>query len=161
MTTDAFIHFDQIAGEAEDKEFLESIEVLAWNWGVQWQGDLYSREKSRGVAAVRHFTFQHHVDSATTALLSRCCTGALVPKVRFVMRRAAGSSALRFVEVLFQDVRLVDVSMGHAAATEGLPVESVTFAFERVSFDYIPQARKGAGRGRHNFTWAVPAAGPR
>jgi type VI secretion system secreted protein Hcp len=119
----------------------------------------HTAPKGRGAVAVDHFTFQHNVDLATVALLQKCQQNYLVPKVTFVMRKAAGSAPLPYVEILFQQVRLVDISMGQTAVGAGLPLESVTFAFERVSFDYTPQSRKGAGKGRHNFSWSIPSAG--
>jgi type VI protein secretion system component Hcp len=39
------------------------------------------------------------------------------------------------------------------------PVETVSFAFETVEYDYASQSAKGGGKGSNVFTWRADSAG--
>jgi type VI protein secretion system component Hcp len=34
MTIKMFLNIDQVPGEAQDKDYKDTIEVQGWNWGV-------------------------------------------------------------------------------------------------------------------------------
>lgn len=155
---DCFISLDQIPGEAHDAAFAGAIEVLGWTWGLSSKGDQVMGRGPKAAADVRHFTFRHQVDSATAGLWSRCATNILVPNALLTQRRAGGSSAQRFLEIKFKQVRIVDVSV--TMSEENLiPEETVAFAFESVTMDYSPQAATGGAQsGRHSFNWISGAS---
>ncbi|HZH05731.1 MAG TPA: type VI secretion system tube protein Hcp [Lautropia sp.] len=155
---DCFLSLDQVPGEANDGDFPGTIEVIGWNWGASQRGDQVMGSAARAAADVRHFRFEHQVDSATAGLLSRCVTNALIPNATLTQRRAGGSAAQRFLEIKFKQVRIVDVSL--VMSDESLiPRETVSFAFESVTLDYTPQAKSGAAQGgRHSFNWIAGTA---
>jgi type VI secretion system secreted protein Hcp len=155
---DCFLSLDQVPGEAHDAEFAGAIEVLGWTWGASSRGDQPVGSGARAAADVRHFTFEHHVDSATSGLWSRCTTHVLIPNATLTQRRAGGSAAQRFLEIKFKQVRIVEVSLAMAGANL-IPREVVSFSFETVTMDYTPQSRSGSAQsGRHSFTWIAGTA---
>ena len=152
---DCFISLDQVPGEAQDAAFAGAIEVRGWTWGASSKGSQVMAGGPKAMADVRHFTFEHLVDSATAGLWSRCVTNALIPNGQLTQRRAGGPSAQRYLEIRFKQVRIVDVSV--AMSDENLiPLEKVTLAFEYVTLDYTPQAAQGGSQsGRHSFNWVA------
>ena len=152
---DCFISLDQVPGEAQDAAFAGAIEVRGWSWGASSKGSQVMAGGPKAMADVRHFTFEHLVDSATAGLWSRCVTNALIPNGQLTQRRAGGPSAQRYLEIRFKQVRIVDVSV--AMSDENLiPLEKVTLAFESVTLDYTPQAAQGGSQsGRHSFNWVA------
>ena len=155
---DCFISLDQVPGEAQDADFAGAIEVLGWTWGASSRGDQAVGSGPRSAADVRHFSFEHQVDSATAGLWSRCVTNMLIPNATLTQRRAGGASAQRLLEIKFKQVRIVDVSLAMAGANL-IPREVVAFAFESVTMDYTPQSRLGGAQsGRHSFTWVAGTA---
>ena len=155
---DCFISLDQVPGEAQDADFAGAIEVLSWTWGASSRGDQAGGTAVRAAADVRHFSFEHQADSATAGLWSRCVTNVLIPNATLTQRRAGGSSAQRFLEIKFKQVRIVDVALAMAGANQ-IPRETVSFAFESVTMDYTPQSRQGGAQsGRHSFNWIAGAA---
>lgn len=155
---DCFISLDQVPGEAQDSSFKGAIEVLSWNWGANSRGDQVAGTAVRAAADVRHFRFQHLLDSATAGLWSRCVSNVLIPNAVLTQRRAGGSSAQRFLEIKFKQVRIVDVALTMAEENP-MPEEVVTFAFESVTLDYTPQSAAGASQsGRHSFNWIAGTA---
>jgi type VI secretion system secreted protein Hcp len=155
---DCFISLDQVPGEANDGEFSGTIEVVGWSWGASQRGDQVMGSSARSAAEVRHFRFEHQVDSATAGLLSRCVTNVLIPNATLTQRRAGGSAAQKFLEIKFKQVRVVDVSL--TMSEESLiPRETVSFSFESVTLDYTPQSKAGVAQsGRHSFNWIAGTA---
>jgi type VI secretion system secreted protein Hcp len=155
---DCFISLDQIPGEANDADFAGTIEVSGWTWGASQRGDQVMGSGARAAADVRHFRFEHQVDSATAGLWSRCVTNLVIPNATLTQRRAGGSAAQRFLEIKFKQVRIVDVSL--VMSDDNLiPRETVAFAFESVTLDYTPQAKAGGAQsGRHSFNWIAGTA---
>ena len=157
-TSDCFLSLDQVPGEAQDSAFPGHIEVVGWNWGVSSRGDQVMGATPRAAADVRHFTFRHLVDSASSGLWSRCVTNAMIPNGLLTQRRAGGTAAQRFLEIRFKQVRIVDVAVTMSDESQ-IPLETVSFAFESVTMDYTPQAAiGGAQSGRHSFTWMAGSA---
>jgi len=158
MAGDAFIQIDQIAGEAEDKDYAGAIEVDGWQWGLKRDSAPPTQGERRGATQVRHFTFSHAIDAASPQLMHRCATGAPVAKAVLTMRRAGGA-ALRYLEATFNNVVIIEVSTGLPAGAE-TAIESVSFAFESVIYDYTPQSRKGQERGgKLSFSWHTRSVG--
>jgi type VI secretion system secreted protein Hcp len=157
MSSDCFINMDQVPGEAHDKDFAGAIEVIAWNWGISWRGDL-SKNTRKGTADVGHFTFNHHLDSASAGLLHRCALGIPVPKATLTQRRAGGKAAQNFLVIKFKDVRIVQVALASGSAGD-YPQEEVAFSFQSVAFEYAPQSGTGANQsGKHTFNWTAGTA---
>ena len=155
---DCFLSLDQVPGEAHESAFAGHIEVVGWNWGVSSRGDQVMGAAPRAAADVRHFTFRHLVDSATSGLWSRCVTNMIIPNGLLTQRRAGGTAAQRFLEVRFKQVRIVEVAVTMSDEYQ-IPLETVSFAFESVTMDYTPQAAiGGAQSGRHSFTWIAGSA---
>jgi type VI secretion system secreted protein Hcp len=155
---DCFLSLDQVAGEANDGDFAGTIEVVGWTWGASSRGDQVMGSGARSAADIRHFRFEHQVDSATAGLLSRCVTNLLIPNATLTQRRAGGSVAQRFLEIKFKQVRIVDVSLT-MSEDNLIPREAVSFSFEQVTLDYTPQAKTGAAQsGRHSFNWIAGTA---
>lgn len=154
--SDCFLKLDQIPGESvdADKELSGAIEVSTWRWGANWSGELRSKGGKTGPGDIRHFTFTHKVDSATTGLMGRCLAGQVVPKAVLTMRRAGGK-AQTYLRITFEKVRIVKVDLVHAHSDQ-LPDEEVTFAFKQVLVRYMPQGAEGADKGGPTtFNWIV------
>jgi len=157
-SSDCFLSLDQVPGEAQDADFAGAIEVTGWNWGASSRGDLVTGAGNRSAADVRHFSFEHQVDSASAGLWSRCVTSVPIPNATLTQRRAGGSPAQRLLEIKFKQVRIVEVSLVMSGANL-IPRETVSFAFESVTMDYTPQSKSGGAQsGRHSFNWIAGTA---
>ncbi len=155
MSGDCFIKFEQVPGETEDKEFAGAIDVVGWNWGVERSGNsVIGQKRTRSAADVKAFEFRHHTDSASAGLMQRCYNNTLIKTAVLSMRRAGGK-AQKYLEIRFKNVQITRVMLLHDEANE-IPVESVTFSFEAVDFDYTMQSKEGADKtGRHSFGWTL------
>lgn len=151
---DCFMQMDQISGESADAEYKDAIMVTGWRWGVNWRAEFAATGKSAGKGDVQHFSFSHLIDTASPALMARCVAGKEIPTATLSVRRAGGSAQL-FAKIKFEKVRLVnvDVALGNG---NDLPEETVTFSFQRVTYEYAAQAGRGGQRGGWvPFNWTA------
>ncbi|MCL4746154.1 MAG: type VI secretion system tube protein Hcp [Burkholderiaceae bacterium] len=155
MSGDCFITIDEVTGEAQDKEFAGAIDVLSWEWGVNWSGNrAVVSGGRRGSADVRVFEFTHRLDNASAPLMNRCFLGTKLKKALVTMRRAGGSKAQSYLKITFSDVQVASVLAQHDADNL-IPLERVTLAFEAVKFEYTMQSREGGDKNNQSFDWRL------
>jgi type VI secretion system secreted protein Hcp len=149
---DCFIKLDQVRGESEDPEYRGAIQVTGWRWGAHWAEQSGMSGTRTGRGSVQAFSFTHLIDTASPSLMLRCVQGAQLPTATLAMRRAGGT-ALTYLKLVFKKVRIVAVELTQDGSGE-VPVETVSFSFESVEYDYVPQgAAGGAGGGASSMNW--------
>jgi type VI secretion system secreted protein Hcp len=147
-----------IAGEAQDSDHKNEIEVLGWAWGMAGKRDVASG-LATGRRTMREITILKRVDKASTPLMSALSTNELV-KGKLTLRKA-GKTPLEYLKLSFENglVNSYDVEAGNVSGTATV-VERVTFSFQKITVEYTPQGPDGRAQGGMTFTdqWA-PGAG--
>jgi len=74
MATDMFLDLGQkIKGEAVDAAFKDTIQVLAWSWGVSNSGTFHmGKGGGAGKANFQDISFTKYIDTASCPLISAC-----------------------------------------------------------------------------------------
>ena len=135
-----------IKGEAVDAKHATEIDVLSWTWGMHAHSAMAGSGKS-SKATLDELRVVKRIDSASTALMSTLRGNELVKKATLTVRKAGGEP-LEYVKIILQDARITDVSLEtHDAEV----VEKVSFAFQRISVQYVPQGADGQARGSMTF----------
>jgi len=105
------------------------ITVLSYHWGA-------SRPDDTGPAVVHDFSFVKHVDPATPALFTMCCSGERADTAVFLARRKT-TGPDEVLQYTFTDVAVVAVRPGGSAeARDDMPIEEVTLTFRKCEIDY-------------------------
>ena len=146
MASDAFLEIDGIKGESTDKEFKDQIEVLSYNWGVSQMAS--GTASSSGGGSVARTDFQDlsivkELDSSSPLLNKACWGGTHIDKVTLRLNRAAGEKRVKYMEYKLENVIISSVSIGGGGG--GVPTESVTFNYGKLTTTYTKQARQGGG----------------
>jgi len=139
-----------IAGEAQDSDHKNEIEVLGWSWGMAGKRDVASGLAS-GRTTVRELSILKRVDKATTPLMNACRTNEMI-KGTLTLRKA-GKSPLEYLKISFENglVNSYDVQAGDTSGSPTL-VERVTFSFEKITIEYTPQGADGRAQGGMTYT---------
>ncbi len=155
MASEIFLKVDGIKGEATDVNHKDEIEVLSWSWGVAQVPLPSGGGGASGKASVSEFVVGKLVDKASPNLLRSCLTGKHIREVELTQRRAGGGKT-NFLRITLKDARIS--SMSDAAAGEGTrPTESVSIAFGKVIYEYIPQKPNGQPDTPVALKWDVGA----
>ena len=135
-----------IKGEAGDAKHTGEIDILSWSWAMSSRSAMAAAGPS-GRATLDELRVVKKIDSASTALMAGLRSNELVKKATLVVRKA-GSDPLEYLKITLQDARITNVALD----TENTEVvERVSFAFQRITVDYVPQGQEGAGRGGMSF----------
>ena len=140
-----------IKGEAQDDVHKGEIEVLSWSWGMQAKSSLGGGVAS-GKASVRELKVVKKIDSASTALMSALRSNEPIQKAVLTLRKA-GKSQLEFFKVTIEQGRVTSFDVEGGDASGGTDVlENVSFSFNKISVEYVPQGKDGQPMGGTTYT---------
>jgi len=152
---DCFLKIEGIDGESTDEKHEEWIEVLSYNHGVSQSG---GGDRSTGGGATegrcshKDFTIVKVLDKASPTLDLFCCKGEHIPTVDVELCRAAGMKE-KYMEYKMEDVIISSVSIGGGG---GLPTETVTFNYGKLTWNYIlTDHETGAPKGNVEKYWST------
>jgi type VI secretion system secreted protein Hcp len=140
-----------IKGEANDTAHENEIDVLSWSWGMQAQSSL-GGGVATGKAIIRELKIVKRVDSASTALMAALRSNELITKAILTLRKA-GKSPLEFLKITIEQGRVTGLTIeaGDRDATPDL-FEDLSFSFNKITVEYVPQGKDGQARGSMMFT---------
>ncbi len=159
MAVDIFCKIDGIDGESTDDKHKNWIEVLSFNWGVSQPVSMASATGGRtsGRADFQDFTITKVVDKATPDLYLYCVNGKHIPKVEIECCLATGEKHC-FQKFTLEDVVVSSVSPGGAAdAGENKPLETVTFNYGKIRWEYTPIDHTGKKGSTIKRGWDLEA----
>jgi type VI secretion system secreted protein Hcp len=139
-----------IKGEAQDSVHGNEIDVVSWTWGLQARPTLGGGSAS-GKAIAQELKVVKRVDSATTPLMSALKANEIITKAVLTQRKA-GKSQLEFFKVTIEQGRVTGLTI-EAGDKSGTPemFEHVTFTFNKITVEYVPQGPDGQARGAMQY----------
>lgn len=146
MASDAFLKIDGIKGESTDDKHKDQIEILSYNWGVSQMASGTASSSGGGTTARADFqdlSIVKELDSSSPLLNKACWSGTHIKEVTLELNRAAGDDRLKYMVYKLENVIVSSVSIGGGGG--GIPTESVTFNYGKITTTYTKQARPGGG----------------
>jgi type VI secretion system secreted protein Hcp len=157
MAGDSFLKIDGIPGESTDEKHKDWIEIMSYSSGVAQMG---AGDRSTGGAATggrcshQDISIVKSMDKATPTLNLYCCNGKHIPNVVIELCRATEKKT-KYMEYKMEDVMISSVSVGGAGGM-GLPTESVTFNYGKLTWNYIQTDHKtGEVKGNVEKFWSL------
>jgi len=157
MATDMFIKFTpELKGESKDKVHKDTIDVLAWSWGVSNSGSAHTGGgMGAGKANFQDLSFTKYVDLASADLIYDCASGKHLDKAELIVRKA-GEKPLEYLTITLTNVLVTSVSTGGSGGEDRL-TENVTLNFSKFQLDYKEQAKTGSEAGKGKVVWDIAA----
>lgn len=153
MAFDAYIHIDNIPGEALDEKHNQWIEILGYDFGISQSTSATASSAggaTSGRTSVTNFTFTKSLDSASCKLMEASCTGQHLKEVKLALCRAGGDK-LKYYEIILEEVIIAEYSQG---VDTGIPLEVVQLNYGRIKTTYTQQRRvDGSGGGNIAGGW--------
>jgi type VI secretion system secreted protein Hcp len=139
-----------IKGESQDDKHKDEIDVLCWSWGMEAHTPMSSAGASQK-ATINELNVSKRVDSASTALMIALRNNEEIKKAVLTVRKA-GKTAHEYLKITIQKGRItaVNVRSGNGDSPAEL-FEDVSFAFQRITVEYVPQGPDGQPRGAMLF----------
>ncbi len=156
MASDMFIKIDDIKGESQDKEHKDSIDVLAWSWGMSQSGTMHAGGGGGGgKVSIQDLSYTQWVDKSTPPLMKHCSNGAQFKEAKLTVRKAGGEKPLEYLIITMKDVIVTSVSTGGSGGEDRLTV-NITLNFREVKTEYQPQKPDGSkDGGAIPYSWNI------
>jgi type VI secretion system secreted protein Hcp len=140
-----------IKGESQDRDHAGEIDVVRWSWGMQARPSL-GGGGAAGKASINDLRIVKRVDSASTALMSALRSNEMISKAVLTLRKAGGSP-LEYLKITIEQGRVTGLTVEAGDDRGGAPelLEQVTFSFNKIAVEYVPQGADGQGRGAISF----------
>jgi type VI secretion system secreted protein Hcp len=139
-----------IKGESQDDQHKGEIEVVSWSWGMVAKPSLGAGTAS-GKATINDLRIVKRVDSASTALMGALRTNEPIQKAVLTLRKA-GKGQLEYLKITIEQGRVVSLIIDtvETASTPDI-VERVSFSFNKIEVEYVPQGKDGLRQGSMTF----------
>ncbi|MBM4061770.1 MAG: type VI secretion system tube protein Hcp [Planctomycetes bacterium] len=155
MASTIFCKIEGISGESTDANHKGEIELMSFSHGVSQPRSATASTAGGGTTGRCNHTdlsVVKELDSATPVLNQTCCTGKHIGSIVITLRRADGDKSIPYMVYKLSDVVISSVSVG--GSSDAVPVETLTFNYAKIEWEYTKQDRKGgAGSGKTNGTW--------
>jgi type VI secretion system secreted protein Hcp len=139
-----------IKGEALDDQHKGEIEVVSWSWGMQAKATL-GGGTATGKATINDLRIVKRVDSASTALMLALRTNEPIQKAVLTLRKA-GKSQVEYLKVTIEQGRVTSLTIdGGDPSGNADVVEKVSFSFNKIEVEYVPQGKDGLPQGGMTF----------
>lgn len=134
-----------INGESQEKGFEKQIQVLSHSWGMTQTGSsAHGGGLGSGKVSMQDFHFTMQMCTATPELQLHCATGHTIPTAVLTARKAGQKAQQqKFFTITFTEVMISSYQTGGSNASDGLPIESISFNYSKVEFEYFVQDDKG------------------
>lgn len=146
MAVDMFLKIGDIKGESTDKAHKETIDVLAWSWGMSQSGTTHmGGGGGSGKVSVQDLSVTKYVDASSNALMLACCNGTHYDEAKLTVRKAGGEP-LEYIKLTMKEVIVSSVSTGGSGGEDRL-TENIVLNFAEFKFEYQEQDEKGKPKG--------------
>jgi len=143
MAADFFLEIDGIKGEATDATHKEKIQLQSFSWGLSNSGNFASNAGGgAGKAVFQDFSFVMSMNKASPELFQSCATGKHIAKAQLICRKAGGKQE-EYLKASFTDILISSYQTGASARDDAVPMDSISFNFSKITFEYAPQKAGG------------------
>ncbi len=140
-----------IKGETSDDAHKGEIEILSWSWGMHARPSL-GGGGATGKAAVHELKVVKKIDSASTALMGALRSNELIVKAVLTLRKA-GKTQLEYLKITIEQGRVTSLTIEAGDKSGGADLfEHVSFSFNKISVEYVPQGKDGQALGGMTYT---------
>jgi len=147
----AYMKIGDIKGESLREGYVDAIEILSWNWGVDATSNGPGVRRSASAAACLPITAVKNVDKATPLLFLATLQGAVQRTADLEVIRDGPASSEPYLRIKLSDVIISSIFTGSASDT--VPTEQVSLIFGKIEFEYRPQEADGRMGEAVRFGW--------
>jgi type VI secretion system secreted protein Hcp len=158
MAVDMFLKLDGIMGESLDDKHKDEIVLESFSWGLSNPGaHNIASGAGAGRASFQDLHFTSKVSVASPKLMLHCATGEHIKTGQITFRRTDAQREGGFEFLFYKFDNILITSIQEAGDTGGLPVDSVSIAFQKVNIEYKPQTPAGGVGTAVDFAWDLAA----
>ena len=161
MALDIFLKLDGIPGESVDAKHKGEIVLESFSWGetnTVAHGAFTGGGASAGRVSLQDFHFTSRVSKASPKLMLACASGQHILNGLVTVRRGTAQQENQFEFLFYKFTNVIITSVQDVAqSSDLLPLESVSFAFQKINVEIKGETPTGAAGGTVDFAWDLVA----
>jgi type VI secretion system secreted protein Hcp len=153
----AFIKFDGVEGECNDKDHKGWSDILSFSQGmVQPGGGATGQTRRRGDVVMQDISIAKELDKASPKLAESVCNGKVFPKVEIHLTASyTDAGRVTYYAYELKNVLVTSYNIGGSGQSEDVPTENVSLNFEEIKVTYTENDAAGKKKGNIEYSWKV------
>jgi len=154
----AYIKFDGVDGEAQDKDHKAWSDLLSFSQGMQQPGSgATGATRRRGDVIVEDISLVKELDKSSPKIAEAVCKGKVFPKVEIHLTASiADAGRVTYYVYDLKNVLVTSYNIGGSGQAEDVPTENFSLNFEEITVTYY-EVEKGKPKGHIEFSWKTEA----
>lgn len=151
---EALLVIKGILGESQDRTYTNSIDCLAWAWGMSQSYNMHSSESNVvSRSSFQDLSITKYVDKASPLLMQSCAQGTVIADAQLIVRHS-GASTNTYFKISLRELIIASVSTSGSGGEDRL-TETITLNFAKVMFEYFPINPDGTQGSGPQFLWDI------
>ena len=153
----AYIKFDGVDGEAQDKDHKGWSDLASFTQAVHKpMGGATGATRRRGDVVLEDVGLAKELDKSSPKIAEAVCKGKVFPKVDIhVTASYTDSGRQTYFAYELKNVQISNYTISGSGQSEEVPVEEVSFNFEEIKVTYTECDAKGKKKGNVEYEWKV------
>jgi type VI secretion system secreted protein Hcp len=152
----AYIKFDGVDGEAQDKDHKGWSDVVSFNQVVHKPGHGTGATRRRGDVVLEDILVTKELDKSSPKLAEAVCKGKVFPKVEIHLTASyTDAGRVTYYAYELKNVQVVNYSIGGSGQSDSVHAEQMSLNFEEIKVTYTETDAAGKKKGNVEYEWKV------
>ena len=158
----AYIKFDGVTGEAQDKDHKGWSDLASFSQGISQPGRASTGPtRRRGDVVLDDVVCTKELDKSSPKIGEAICKGKVFPKVEIhVTASTTDAGRVTYYAYELKNVMVTSFDVSGSGQAEDVPMETFSLNFEEVKVTYTECDRAGKTKGKVEYSWKVEEAEP-
>ena len=155
----AYIKFDGVDGEAQDKDHKNWSDILAFSQGIQQPGSAATGPtRRRGDVILEDIHVTKELDKASPKIAESVCKGKVFPKIEIELTASyTDAGRVTYFRYELKNALVTSYNLAGSAQSEDVPAEDFSLNFEEIKVTYTEADSAGKSKGNVEYQWKVEA----
>ena len=141
---DYFLKIEGITGESLDASHEKEIEIRSFSFGATQAGSFATGSGGgSGKVQMQDFHFTMPLQKASPQLMKANATGQHIDNAILTCRKSGDDKQLEYLKIIFSHVLISSFQSNGSSDGDTLPVDQISFNFEKIEYQYKPQLASG------------------
>ena len=152
----AYIKFDGLDGEAQDKDHKGWSDLMSFSQAVHKPGTGTGATRRRGDVVLEDINVVKEIDKCDPKLAEAVCKGKVFPKVEIhVTASYTDAGRVTYYAYELKNVQVVNYHISGSGQAEDVPVTDLSLNFEEIKVTYTENDPAGKKKGNVEYNWKV------
>ena len=153
----AFIKFDGIEGECQDKDHKGWSDLASFGQGLHQPGrGATGATRRRGDVIVDDMSCSKELDKSSPKFAEAVCKGKVFPKVEIHLTASyTDAGRVTYYAYELKNVLVTSYNIGGSGQSEQVPMEDFSLNFEEIKVTYTETDSAGKSKGKVEYAWKV------